>query len=143
MAFHSVNATEMYQQACKKWQQKGDADKTWKIFKRHFAAEYHEIREQQHVQGEAVFNSAQLAHETTDIAAALENLALAATAERNIVANIIAINKKSVDINTVLCVQVKSLVATNARLANTQGTKYQKPTRATISRESVPIDPNG
>ena len=92
--------------------------------------------------GEAGFNSAQLAHETTDIAMALDNIALAATVDRNIVADLIAINNKFVDTNTALVAQIKYLVATNARLANTHGTESQKPPRATIKRESVPIDPN-
>ena len=92
--------------------------------------------------GEAGFNSAQLAHETTDIATALENMALAATADRNIVADLIAINMKLVDTNNTLVAQVKSMVATNLRLANTQVTKSPKPPRATVKRDSVPIDPS-
>ena len=92
-AFHSVNTSSMYREACKEWQQKLDADQTWTNFKRQFSAEYHEIREQQHVLGEAGFNSAQIAHETTDVATALDNLALAATADRNIVADLVDINK--------------------------------------------------
>ena len=50
--------------------------------------------------------------------------------------------KKLVDTNTALVAQVKYLVATNARLANIQGTESPKPSRSTITRESVPIDPN-
>ena len=45
------------------------------ILKRHFAAEYHEIRKQQRVLGDAGFNSANHADETTDMATALDNLA--------------------------------------------------------------------
>ena len=48
-AFHSVNATGLYREACKEWCQKSDQDKMWTNFKRHFAAEYHEIRKQQPV----------------------------------------------------------------------------------------------
>ena len=122
--FHSINATRMYKESCKEWQQKGDANKTWTNFKCQFATEYHKICEQQRVSVKVEFNSAHLAHETTDTAMALDNLALGTTENRNIVANLIAINKKLVETNTVLVSQVKSLVATNARLANTQGTKY-------------------
>ena len=130
--------TLLTQPACTKRHErndkKGDAGKTWTNFKRHFAAEYHKIGEQQCVSGESGFNSAQLAHETTDTDRALGILALSATADHNIVANLIAINKKFVETNTALVAQVKSLVATNAWLANTQDTKYPKPTRATITR---------
>ena len=117
--------------------------KNGQIFKRHFDAEYHEICEQQRVSGESGCNIAQLAHETTDMATSLENLALAATADHSIVADLIAIKKKLVETNNALVTQVKYLVVTNVRLANRQGTKSPKPPRATITTESVPIDPNG
>ena len=42
-AFHSLNATSLYWEACKECRQKVDQDKTWTHFKRHFFAEYHEI----------------------------------------------------------------------------------------------------
>ena len=44
-AFHSVNATGMYLEACKEWRQKSNQDKTWTNFKRHCADQYHDIRE--------------------------------------------------------------------------------------------------
>ena len=84
--------------------------------------------------GEAGFNSAQLAHETTDMATALENMVPVATADRNIVANLIAIHNKFMDNNTAFVVQLNNMVATNMRLAKTQGTESQKPPRATIAR---------
>ena len=75
---------------------------------------------------------------------ALENLALAATADRNIVADPIAINKKLVKTNTALVMQVKYLVATNALISNTKGTTSPtKPPSAKITREYVRLDPNG
>ena len=121
-AFQSVDATAMYLEVCKEWQQKADADKTWTNLKRHFAAVYHKIREQQRILGDAGFNSAHLAQETIDTATALDNIALAATANRNIINDLIAINKTLVESNTTVVAQVKSLVATNALLVNPQGT---------------------
>ena len=115
--------------------QKSDADKTWTNFKRHFAIKYHEIHKQQRVLGEAGFNSAHIAHENTDMATSLDNLALTATADCNIVADLIAINKKLVETNTALVSQVKLLVATNELLANPQGTAPpNKPLSATNIR---------
>ena len=142
-ALHSVNATCMYREACKEWRQKSNPGKTWTNFKRHFAAEYHEIREQQRVSSETGFNSANIAHETTDMATALDNLVLAATADQNIVTDLISTNRKLVDANTTLATQVKVLVATNELLAATQGTaSTTKPHNATIKREHVPIGPS-
>ena len=76
------------------------------------------------------------------MATALDNLALEETADRNIVADLIAINKKLVETNTPLVAQVKSLVATNALPVNPQGTASpNKPPSATNTRESFPLDP--
>ena len=123
---------------------KADQDKTWTNFKRHFAAEYHEIQEQQRVSEHAVCNSANLAHETTDMATALDNLVLAATSDRNIVTDLIAKNRKLVDANTTLATQVKALVATNALLSATQGTSATtKPHKATTKCKHVPLNPSG
>ena len=73
---------------------------------------------------------------------ALDNLALATTADQNIVTDLIATDRKLVDANTTLATQVKSLVATNALLAATQGTaSTTKLHNATIKRKHVPPDP--
>ena len=78
------------------------------------------------------------------MATALDNLALAATENRNIVTELIATNRKVVEANTTLATQVKALVATNALLAATQGAAAtNKPHNATTKREQLPIDPNG
>ena len=71
--------------------------------------------------GDTGFNSEHHSHETTDMATALDNLALAATADQNIVTGLIATNRKLVEASTTLATQVKVLVATNALLAATQG----------------------
>ena len=90
------------------------------------------------------FNSANSAHETTDMVTALDNLALAATADRNIVMEIIATNRKLVEANTTIATQVKALVATNALLVATQEpTATKKEYNATTKREQLPIASSG
>ena len=75
---------------------------------------------------------------------ALDNLALAATADRNIVTKLIATNRKLVEANTTLATQVKALVATNALLAATQGAAtMNKMHNATTKSEKLPINPSG
>ena len=142
--FHSVNVTGLYREACKEWRQKFDQDKTWTNIKRYIAVEYHEIREQQRISGDAGFNSANTAHKTTDMVMALDNLVLAATADQNIVTDLITTNRKLVDANTMLETQVKAMVATNTLLAATQGiASTTKPHNATTKREHVPLNPSG
>ena len=82
--------------------------------------EYHGIQEQQRVSGDAIFNIANHVHKTTDMATALDNLVLAATADQNIVMDLIATNRKLMESNTTIATEVKALVATNAILAATQ-----------------------
>ena len=101
----------MYREACKEWQQKANSDKTWQIFKRHFAADYHEIRKQQRLSWEAGFNSSHLSHKTTDMATAIDNLSIAATAYRNIVVDFISINKILVETNVTLVALTSKSVA--------------------------------
>eukprot|EP00957_Ditylum_brightwellii_P096225 7329813-Ditylum_brightwellii.AAC.1 len=40
IAYNLVFKTGVYKEACRKWCNKPDADKTWPNFKRHFAAAY-------------------------------------------------------------------------------------------------------
>ncbi len=47
--YHAVSTSGVYTDACKEWRKKATADKTWATFKRFFAAEYHDIREQHKV----------------------------------------------------------------------------------------------
>ena len=78
------------------------------------------------------------------MATEMENMAVAATADRNIVTELIATNRKLVEANTTLATQVKALVATNALLAATQGAAAtNKPHNATTKREQLPLDPSG
>ena len=57
---------------------------------------------------------------------------------------LIAKNRKLVEANTALAIQVKALVAKNALLAATQGAAAtNKPHNATTKREQLPIDLSG
>ena len=78
------------------------------------------------------------------MATEMENMAVAATADRNIVTELIATNRKPVEFNTTLATQLKVLVATNALLATTQGAAAtNKPHNTTTKHEQLPIDPIG
>ena len=74
---------------------------------------------------------------------ALENLTLAATADRNIVTGLIATNRKLVEANTTLDTQVKALLATKALLTATQGAaSTNKPHNSNNKHEQPPLDPS-
>jgi hypothetical protein len=49
MAYHAVSTSGYYNDACKEWRKKAAIDKTWITFKTFFAAEYHDLKEQNKV----------------------------------------------------------------------------------------------
>jgi hypothetical protein len=83
-AYHAVSTSGYYNDACKEWRKKTQIDKTWTNFKSFFAAEYHDLKEQQKVNTSQ--NNFQGANSVVDLSMALDNLAMAATADRDIVA---------------------------------------------------------
>lgn len=109
--YHAVSTSGYYTDACKIWRKKTAADKTWANFKTFFAEEYHDLKEQQKV------NTTQTnfhgANEVTDISMALDNLAMAATTDRDIVAQLTLSNKQLIEINTTLTAQLKTAMVSS------------------------------
>jgi len=88
-----------------------------------FATEYHDLREQQKLNSTQVgFHSANAAMEQVQIVSALDNLALAATTDRDIVAKLTAITTELAATNKSLTEQIKQLLATNAALVGRAST---------------------
>jgi hypothetical protein len=84
MVYNAVSTSGFSNEVCKEWRKKPALDKTWTNFKHFFAAEYHALKEQQKVNmSQSNFHGA---NAIMDISTALDNLALAATADCNIVA---------------------------------------------------------
>ena len=122
-AYHAVSTSGHYTNACKDWRKRPLRNKTWAIFKRFFAAEYHELKEEQRVNHSGSnFHSANAA---VGIGQALENLALAATADRDIVVRRTNTNASLVETITSLTEQLRLDQAKNAALENKH--RQQKP----------------
>ena len=115
-AYHAISASGFYNDACKDWRKKPAEQKTWETFKRFFASEYHDLKEQQRVNTSTTsFHSANAA---IDVSTALENLAMAASADRNIVEHLTNANEQLTATNKLLVEQVQTLVTTNAQLTS-------------------------
>ena len=113
-AYHAISTSGYYNDACKEWRKKPTADKTWTIFKRFFAAEYHDLKEQQKVNtSQNNFHSANAAYDITD---ALDNLALAATTDRDIVAQLTTTVEQLTATNKTLTAQLQQVLNTNTKL---------------------------
>ena len=95
--------------------------KTWQTFKRFFAAEYHDLKEQQKVN--ASQNNFHGANAAQDITQALDNLALAATTDRVIVLQLTTSNQQLTNANKLLTEQLQQVLATNATLVTKLGTQ--------------------
>jgi hypothetical protein len=119
-------------------------------FKTFFAAEYHDMKEQQRVNvSQSNFHGANNMMET-DITSALDNLAMAATNDRDVVNMLTKNNEVLVSANKMLVEQLKAaleLVKTVAKKGGT-GTGTDRPPRErkprmTNAEFEAALDPNG
>ena len=111
-AYHNISKTGQYNEACKEWHKQAANLKTWANFKQFFAAEYHDLKEQQKIYAnQANFHSA---NATIDIAGALDNLAMAAMNDKDIVTQL-------TQTNATLTQSVKDLVE-QLKVANAMNT---------------------
>ena len=102
-AYYAISASNLYTDACKEWRRKPHDEKTWLNFKTFFANEYHELKEQEQTtaltQG---YHSANLADDQNDqndtqLVEALQHLALAATTDKQTIAQLVEANAKLTD----------------------------------------------
>jgi hypothetical protein len=147
-AYHGVSTSGMYHDACKEWRKKRPADKTWPQFRRFFAAEYHDLKEQQKVNGGPTnFHGANHVHEanhTLEISNALDNLAMATTADNNIVTQLTQTNAELVKAVGVLTTQLKKALDNNTMLVQKMGANTSTNTaKKASSNNDSKFDPNG
>jgi hypothetical protein len=99
-AYSKIFKSGKFNSACRRWDEKIEADKTWNNFKIHFAAAYRQHRQ---MQGETVgaqgfANAAVTQASEYDLAeqglGAFENLATATAVDRNVVAQLTEVNSR-------------------------------------------------
>ena len=138
-AYHAVSTSGVYTDACKEWRKKQTTDKTWATFKTFFAAEYHDHKEQQKVNH--TNNNFHSTNATVDIGQALDNLALAATADRDIVAQLTESNLQLTTTNKLLTEQLQAALK---QLSNQPTEKTSNQTdRHDGRRGQIVMDPKG
>ena len=126
-AYHAASTSGYYNGACKEWHKKTPPNKTWTNFKQFFAAEYHNFKEQQKVNtSQSNFHGDNSAF---NLSKALDNLALAATMDRGIVAQLTSTNQQLTATNKLLTEQLQKATKTNAFLVKTLGTEATNPPR--------------
>jgi hypothetical protein len=142
--YHAVSTSGYYNEACKEWRRRPPNQKTWALFKTFFAAEYHDLKEQQRLNvTQSNFHSANQAVElTADISTALDNLAMAATTDRDIVAQLTQANQALTAANRALTSQLQQALNTNAVLANNLQARQQPTAPTTQPPPNTPTTNN-
>ena len=97
-AYSHISSSSLYHNACKTWRKMQPADKTWACFKLFFIDKYQEARKQNHI-GNMANNNFQSANTVTDLATALDNLAMATTSDQTVVEQLMADNATFVQTN--------------------------------------------
>jgi hypothetical protein len=125
--YHAVSTSGYYTEACKEWRRCPTLQKTWALFKTFFASKYHDLKEQQRLNvTQSNFHNANQAVElTADISTALDDLAMAATTDRDIVTQLTQANQALTATNRALTNQLQQALNTNATLVNSLQTRHQ------------------
>jgi hypothetical protein len=114
----------VYNDACKEWRKKTAIDKTWTTFNTLFDTEYHNLKEQQRINGNQTnFHGANAA---LNISQALDNLAFTATTDKDIVIQLTNTYKELTANIKTLTAQLQKALDTNALLAQKLGNPTTK-----------------
>lgn len=129
-AYLEIFSTQLYNDPCKVWRRKIEADpkvKTWDNFKTFFTIEYRDLKEQErviasiggfHSENNAMGKYPPPVTETPEISGALLHLAMVATTDREIVSQLVETNKTLTTNNEALVEQVKVISTAYKTLAS-------------------------
>jgi hypothetical protein len=107
-AYHAIASSGYYTDATKVWRKKAKDQKTWANFKKCFATKYHDLQEQKRINNtQTNFHGA---NSTIDWSSTLNNLALAATTDKDIVAQLTLGNQQLIAANKNLTEQLKTAI---------------------------------
>ena len=129
-AFFAISASGLYTEACRKWKRRPENTKSWNAFKVYFAAEYHELKEQNELSAaHSGFHSANaiMTQEPPQatITDALDHLALATSNDRNIIDKLTQTNAELVSTNAKLTADLAQALALLQRLVNNDEKREQ------------------
>jgi len=130
-AYYAISSSNLYLDACKEWRRKPQGEKTWGNFKTHFAIEYHELKEQEKTttmgQGYHNANLVQQDHnEDALLLESLQHLALAATTDKQTIAQLVESNAKLTENVSTLTAQLAQALATAPKPKSNAQMKYDQ-----------------
>lgn len=146
-AFFAVSASGLYTEACRKWKKRADNTKTWNAFKVYFAAEYHELKEQNELSAaHSGFHAANavLTQEPPQatITDALDHLALATSNDRSIIEKLTTTNAELVSNNAKLTADLAQAIALLNQLVSNDEKREQIRCQK-VNEYNMKFDPTG
>jgi hypothetical protein len=132
-AYHAVSKSGLYNDACKEWHRKPVANRTWVAFKPFFATEYNDLKEQQKLNTNQ--NNFHGANSAIDLTTAIDSLAMAATTDREVMAQLTCTNQQLVHTNQQLTEQLRQAIA---ELAQHKKQTAYKPKPTTTTKTALP-----
>jgi hypothetical protein len=120
-AYHAISKSGLYNDACKEWRRKPIVDRTWVACKPFFATEYNDLKEQHKLNTNQ--NNFHGANSAIDLTTDIDSLAMAATTDREVMAQLTQTNQQLVETNKQLSAQLQQANLELAQLKNQ--TTYQ------------------
>jgi hypothetical protein len=127
-SYHTVSKSGLYNDACEEWRRCTAANRTWAAFKTLFATEYNDLKEQQKLNTNQ--NNFHGPNSAIDLTTTIDSLAMAATTDHDVMAQLTLTNKQLVQTNQHLTEQLGKALAELAQHKKQQGSK-PKPTTTT------------
>ena len=143
MAYYTISATGLYTEAGRKWRKRSENTKIWKAFKVYFAAEYHELKEQNEMNAtHAGFHSANAVfpqeNTQTTITDALDHLAMATSNDRGIIECLTSTNATLTATNAKLTADLDQAFTLLKQLVVNEEKREQ-----VVNEYNLRFDPNG
>jgi hypothetical protein len=132
-AYHAISKSGLYNDACKGWRRKPVANRTWVAFKSFFATEYNDLKEQQKLNTNQ--NNFHGANSAIDLTTDIDYLAMAATTDREVMAQLTQTNQQLVETNKNLTEQLSQA---NAEVAQLKKQAAYKPKPPTTTKPALP-----
>ena len=160
-AYYAISSSNLYTDACKEWRRKPQNEKTWTNFKTFFAAEYHELKEQEKTTAMGKgYHSAHLVQQDTEqedslLVESLQHLALAATTDKQTIAQLVEANAKLTEnistltdklalaLQTVAALTGSTVASAPTKLNGLPGTSTPKTKSTNRHRFDLQMDPVG
>jgi hypothetical protein len=137
-AYHAISKSGLYNDACKERRRKPLAERTWVTFKPFLATEYNDLKEQHKINMNQ--NNFHGANSAIDLTTAIDSLAMAATTDQEVMAQLTHTNQQLVETNQQLSAQLHQATLELAQIKNQTNYSPKTPPRSNPQVQPKPHD---